>query len=583
MILQALNDYYERKSETRELAPEGFERKDIPFVIVLDEHGELQQIDDTREGSGKKKSTQSFVVPQGIKKTSGVAANLLWDTAEYALGVDTRGNAQRVAEQHAAFKARIDALSAAKDDPGIVAVQRYLGAVDFARLEREPHWAEIRDSNPVVAFRLASDNSATLICQRAAVVAAIASTGDAADTEQAFCLVRGEVDRIARLHPSIKGVWGAQTSGANIVSFNLPAFNSYGKDQGANAPVGARATFTYTTAINHLLRKGSKQRLQVGDASTVFWASGDSTFESDFPSYFAADDKDDPDRGIQAVQHLYEATKTGVYIENDSEARFCVLGLAPNAARIAIRFWHVAPVKEFAEHIRQHFDDIAIDKPVYEKPYLTLFRLLTSIALLGKADNIPPDLAGDTMRAVLTGLLYPAVFWQAALRRIRAEQEITYPRTAILKASLNRLIRHQQFSAKELLMSLDKSNTDPGYRLGRLFAALERIQGAAQPGINSTIRDRYYGAASSAPASVFPILLKLKNHHLAKLDSPALVVWFEKLLGEVFDGIKTFPPRLSLAEQALFAVGYYHQQQDFFASKAKTETLTIIESSEGVN
>jgi CRISPR-associated protein Csd1 len=238
------------------------------------------------------------------------------------------------------------------------------------------------------------------------------------------------------------------------------------------------------------------------------------------------------------------------------------LGLAPNAARIVVRFWQEGPVRDFASHIARHFRDIEIVAPGFEKPYLPLYRLLNSTALQNKGENVPPDMAGDTMRAILTGRPYPAMLLQAAVRRCRAERQVNYPRAAIIKACLNRL------SAKELTMSLDLDNTDPGYRLGRLFSALERVQSAAQPGINATIRDRYYGAVSSSPASVFPVLLRLKNHHLAKLDG-GLATWYEKLFGEIVAGITAFPPQLSLKEQGLFAIGYYHQQQDFFTGKSK--------------
>lgn len=573
MILQALNEYYERKSTTNELAPDGFERKEIPFILVLDAEGLLVQIDDTRRLDGKKKVARAFLVPQTVKRASGIAANLLWDTTEYVLGVvRDGGKPERVAEQHAAFEARLAALPAS-DDAGLLAIRRFLETLDIARVKSDPLWTEIAAMNPFVSFRLTTDSADMLICQRTDVVAAIraADVGEAKET--GFCLVRGEEDAIARLHPAIKGVWGAQSSGANIVSSNLAAFNSFGKEQSFNASIGQRAAFAYTTALNHLLRKGSPQRMQVGDASAVFWAADvqHSPFEDDFAALFGETEKDDPDRGTVAVHNLYRATETGAYREPDADARFCVLGLAPNAARIAVRFWQVAQVKDLALRVREHFDDLALTKPEFEKPYLSLYRLLTSIALQNKAENVPPDLAGDTMRAILSGTPYPAMLLQAAVRRIRAEQNVNYPRAAILKASLNRLIRHHRLSAKELPMSLDRNNTDPAYRLGRLFAALERIQGVAQPGINATIRERYYGAASSAPASVFPILLKLKNHHLAKIDKPGLVVWFEKLLGEIFDGIKGIPTRLSLVEQGLFAVGYYHQQQDFYAAKNRPD------------
>jgi CRISPR-associated protein Csd1 len=571
MILQALVNYYERKSGSGELAPDGFEPKEIPFVLVLDEAGGFVQIDDTRRIDGKKKTARAFLVPQAVKRSVDIAANLLWDTPEYVLGVmRDGGKPERVAEQHAAFKARLEGL-AQSGDAGLGAVRIFLAALDLTPLQADPLWAELTAANPFISFRLASDTADTLVCQRSGVIDAIRSADAGASKEPGFCLVRGEEDGIARLHPAIKGVWGAQTAGANIVSFNLAAFSSYGKEQSYNAPVGERAAFAYTTALNHLLRKGSTQRMQVGDASTVFWVAGveQSRFGQDFAALFGEVEKDDPDRGTDAVRNLYRATETGVYVDGDATAQFCVLGLAPNAARIAVRFWQLAPIGELALHIRKHFDDLELTKPSFEKPYLSLYRLLTSIALQNKAENVPPDLAGDTMRAILSGAPYPSMLLQAAVRRIRAEQKVDYPRAAILKASLNRLIRHNRLSAKELSVSLDRNNTDPAYCLGRLFATLERIQGSAQPGINATIRERYYGAASSAPASVFPILLKLKNHHLAKIDRPGLVVWFEKLLGEIFGGLNSIPPRLSLAQQGVFAIGYYHQQQDFFASKSQ--------------
>ncbi|MGH8162432.1 MAG: type I-C CRISPR-associated protein Cas8c/Csd1 [Gammaproteobacteria bacterium] len=583
MILQALNEYYVRKQNSRELAPEGFERKEIPFVIVLDANGHVLQIDDTRDGDGKKRQARSFLVPQAAKKSVNVAASLLWGNAEYVLdipdskklednkkkGKESRYR-ERLKEMHRSFVALIESRFGGLDDAGIAAVLAFLSAPDMQRLGQEACWEEIETTNPNLTFRLSSDNPDMPVCARPAVIEALQASDveDESGDESSFCLITGKDDRVQRLHPSIKGVWGAQTSGANIVSFNLPAFASYGKEQGANAPVGERAAFNYTTVLNHLLRKGSPQRIQVGDASTVFWASKKSTFVDSFAAMFGRPEADDPDRGVQAVRNLLDATRTGIYLPADKDIRFYVLGLAPNAARIAVRFWKEGPVSEFALNIARHFKDIEIDKPAFESGYLSLFRLLNSTALQNKAENVPPDLAGDTMRAILTGLPYPATLLQAAVRRCRAEQSIPHARAAVIKACLSRLIRARHFSAKEIDVTLDRSNTDPGYRLGRLFSALERIQSAAQPGINATIRDRYYGAASSSPSSVFPVLLRLKNHHTAKLDR-ALATWYEKLFGEIFSGIRDFPAHLSLHEQGLFAIGYYHQQQDFFAGKSK--------------
>lgn len=583
MILQALNDYYVRKSASGELAPDGFELKPIPFVLVVDRDGRFVQIDDTRRTEGARKPAREFLVPQTVKRSVDIAANLLWDSVEYVLGVVREGGKpERVAEQHSAFVLRVESLGTS-EDPGLIAVRAFLAGLDLNLLQADPLWTDLVASNPFISFRLSDDAADTLICQRVAVIELVRALGGTDTENQGFCLARGSVDSIARLHPAIKGVWGAQSSGANIVSFNLDAFSSFGRKQSFNASIGETAAFAYTTALNHLLRKGSPHRMQVGDASTVFWAADvdQSGFEEDFAAVFGESEKDDPDRGVEAVRNLYRATATGAYAGNDRDARFCVLGLAPNAARIAVRFWQCSTIAELGPRIRQHFDDLELVKPDFESPYLSLYRLFTSIAMLGKADNIPPQVAGDTMRAILGGTPYPATLMQAAIRRIRADQTIQYPRAAVLKASLNRLIRHNRLSAKELTVSLDPENTDPAYRLGRLFATLERIQGVAQPGINTTIRERYYGAASSAPSSVFPVLLKLKNHHLAKIDKPGLVVWFEKLLGQIFAGLSAMPTRLSMTEQGLFSIGYYHQQQDFYTSKQKPDDAASQPADQG--
>ena len=438
MILQALNDYYVRKAADPQggLAPEGFEQKAIPFVLVIDEQGRLVQLADRREGVGKKKETKVVLVPQGVKRASGIAANLLWDTVEYVLGVDTRDKPDRVVEQHSAFVARLkEAFSDTPDDAGLRAVfafqnQYRVGALES--LAAHPAWPEILETNPLMTFQLNTDTE--LVCQRPAVIATLMSKGSNAPNGR--CLVSGEADVIERLHPAIKGVWGAQTSGANIVSFNLGAFNSYGKSQSFNAPIGQRMVFTYTTALNHLLAKGSRQRVQVGDSSTVFWAekiSGE-PFEAVFLD-FLGPPKDDPDQGTQAVTSLYRSVKEGKPFTADDNQRFHVLGLAPNAARIAVRFWHVSTVTELGLAFQRYFEEVEIVRPAYEVGApLSLFRLLAATALLGKADNIPPKLGGDVMRAILKNSRYPETLMPGALRRIRAEREVTYPRAALLKA-----------------------------------------------------------------------------------------------------------------------------------------------------
>ena len=583
MILQALDAYYRRKQTDPDpqnrLPASGLENKEIPFVLEIDAAGKLVNLADTRSGEGKKKIGQRFLVPQGIKKTSGVAANLLWDTAEYVLGLDTRGKPERVAEQHTAFRTRIEALpEAVREDDGIRAVRAFLETFKPETLASQPAFADLQASNPVMSFRLHGDLG--LVCQRPAVVAATA--GQSEKVPDGICLVSGQPSVIERLHPAIKGVWGAQTSGANIVSFNLDAFNSYGKAQGANAPLGTAAVFAYTTALNHLLARDSRQRMQVGDTSTVFWASEPHELESAVVDLFGDPPKDEPDRNTDALKALYAAVDKGQFSVGSIDTRFHVLGLAPNAARIGIRFWETTTALELARRIKQHFDDITLVHAPHEPTHLSLFRLLTGVALLNKADNIPPNLGGEVMRAILEGLPYPSTLLNLAVQRCRAEQKPSYARAAVIKACLNRWIRSRKTQEKEFLPMLDPSNHNPAYRLGRLFAVLEKIQEESAGGagkLNATIRDRYYGAASSSPASVFPTLLKLEKHHVSKLDERGKKMLYrafnnnrpDDYVGQVLSHVPEIPNHLALPEQGRFALGYYHQRQAFFSKQGNDQ------------
>jgi CRISPR-associated protein Csd1 len=591
MILQALNAYYQRKQSASPgtLAPEGFEFKEIPFVVVLSEDGRALDIEDTRTGDGKVRRAKRFIVPKSVRRTVGVAANLLWDNAEYALGLacaERSTSPERLQEQHQCFAQRVRTDLAGCEDTGLRAVLAFLESDDHRTVITElPLFAELRATNPNLSFRLAGEHY--LIAERPNIVATLQARSTTPSEGDAIrCLVTGKADRLARLHPVIKGVWGAQSSGASIVSFNLPAFTSFGRDQGANAPVGEKAAFAYTEALNALLSKDSKQRVQVGDASTVFWAAK-AEVEAEGWMALVAQTSDDPDADAKKIDSLYASVRNGAYVRDDGDTSFYVLGLAPNAARVSVRFWHSAPVREVAVHIERWFRAIEIQRPSYEAHrYPSLFVLLRSIAVVGKADNIPPRLGGDTLRAILEGRALPANLLQAAVLRCRAEQQVPYARAALIKACLNLRYRpsRQLVDApwRMLTVALDLDNKDPAYRLGRLFAALEKTQLDANPGLNASIRERYYGAASAAPASVFPLLLRLKNHHLAKLEAGRKVTR-ERLFGEIADGLpaKQFPSRLALPDQGLFAIGYYHQMQHFFVKKPdQIEASDILNATE---
>ena len=575
MILQALCDYYDRKARVPDeaLAPPGFEWKEIPFVILLQPDGTFLKIDDTREGTGRNRRAKSFLVPQGSKRSGSKAyetAFFLWDNPLYLLGYSPDPDkAQNATLYQASFRASVDRLlEETGGDSGVKAVQAFLAGDEWKKAADRFRSMVDAKGTENCTFRLAGLDS--LILDRPGVVAALsrlaAEDGGAA---KEVCLVTGTNRPVARLHPAIRGVRGAQTTGANIVSFNLDAFESYGKDQGSNAPVSQQAAFAYTTALNHLLRRDSRQKMPVGDATVVFWAEKPAPMESLMEDLFGEPPKDDPDRLAQAVRALYEAPRAGTSLLGDEETRFFVLGLSPNASRLSVRFWVVTTVGQLAGNIRRHFDDLRIVHGPKEPDALPIFRLLVNLASQGKADNIPPNLAGEMMRSVLSGTAYPRALLSAAIGRSRAEQSsdrgpVPYARAAVLKACLNREMQAGRAEGKEMTVGLDQGNDNVGYRLGRLFAVLEKAQEEASPGINATIRDRYYGAASCSPVSVFPTLMRLKNHHVAKLENRGRAVNLERLISEIVGEVQDFPSILSLSDQGRFALGYYHQRQKFF-------------------
>lgn len=575
MALMSLVDYYNRKAADPKsgIAPPGWEVKEIPYIILLDPEGNPVNVVSTVEGNGKTKRTKKFRVPQGEKKTSGVKSNLLWDNPEYVIGVSMKGKGE---QKQDAFRKKM-AEFGELDDPGWKAVQKFLAlSLDdkLAKLSPFECWKSACEEGANMTFQLAG--TAGIVASSDVVRDAINRKNASGEKNIGRCLVTGRYEELElTTHPAIKNVWGGQTSGTNIVSYNAEPFKSYHKEQGANAPVGKSAVFAYTTALNTLLDKDSQNRMQVGEASTVFWGERSSILEEQMVSIFSEPPKDDPDQGVKAVRALYESVQTGAFADEKGTDRFYVLGLSPNAARVAIRFWIVSTVHAMANNILRHFEDTKIVHGPKEKDTLSLFRFLVNLATEGKADNIPPMIEGDFMRAILENLPYPRTMLQAAIRRSRAEQNVNYPRAAIIKACINRQTRYQNSTIKEeLKVALDLDNKNIGYRLGRLFAALEKIQAEANPGLNATIRDRYYGAASGTPVTVFPNLMRLKNHHLSKLDSTGRRIYFEKLLAEISSEIADFPRHLPLEDQGRFAIGYYHQMQQFFTKKEKEADKT---------
>ena len=573
MILQALYDYYQRKAADPDsgIAPEGFEWKGIPFLIVIDKEGNFLALEDTREGDEKKKTAKQYLVPKSIGRPGSngwMTSFLLWDHFGYVLG-HSRGETQKeeimAMRQMSSFTKKINELPEfIKRDEAVSAVIGFYEKQQYEIVKASIGWDEcVKIVGCNLTFRLDGDVE-PIACKdviRLYIESQIGIVDDSVDIN-GICLITGDCKALVRITSDTP----INKDSKKFVSFQKHSgYDSYGKEQAYNAPISKMAEFAYTTALNTLLAKDSKNKMQVADATTIFWSQKKDAFEESFPAFFKFPPKDDPNADVRAVKALYDGVFTGRF-NAESNTKFYVLGLAPNAARIAVRFWHEGTISKFAEKIRQHFDDLDIIRSPKDDNRFALFWVLSAMALENKVENIPPNLSGQIVQAILAGSPYPAMMLQQTIRRVRATQDVTRMQAGILKAYLNRFYRIHITKEKEITVALDLINTNPGYRLGRLFAVLEKIQEEASSGpLNATIRDRFYGAASSSPVTVFPQLLKLKNHHLAKLASVGRKVNLERILAEIFDGIGTsMPSHLSIEDQARFAIGYYHQRQALF-------------------
>jgi CRISPR-associated protein Csd1 len=569
MILQSLNAYYERLAEDAEsgIALRGFSRVPVLFALEISEDGKFEQVLDLRDDT-KKKNPAQLVLPEPMKTSgSGFSANFLWDNTGYVLGIDEKGKPERAAESFSAFRKRLAEVGGALQDAGLTAVRKFLEHWQPETALQWPEWKEMAGRNLV--FRLSGER--LYVHERPEVRKSWLAYYENHTSEiRGQCLVTGETGPIDRTHPKIQGVMNAQSTGAALVSFNADAFTSYGKDQNYNAPVGEEAAFNYTTALNELLRKDGRQKIQIGDATTVFWTERKTRSESLLPFTFSQKE----DQGDLAALRLFlEAARDGKMpdeLMDEATARTYVLGLSPNAGRISVRFWHVDTVAGLWGKIGRHFSDLRIERQ-YESdpPFPPQWLLLKAAAKREDLDNLSPLLSGAFMRSILTGAPYPAALLSAVMGRIHAEQKITYTRASLVKACLVRNFRCRG-QTQEVSVSLDEHTTNVPYRLGRLFAVLEKLQQEAIPGANSTIKDRYFGSASATPRAVFPVLLRLAQHHVAKI---AYGYVHEMRIAGILEGITLagggFPAFLPLEAQGLFALGYYHQRNRLWTSQKK--------------
>ncbi len=597
MILQALVRCYEALAGRGELEKEGWSPVKVSWGLELDADGQVKSLllMGGTDAKGKQRP-RIMKLPDPVKRSSGVAANFLCDNSAYVLGVDAKGKPERTREcfaacaqkhlnilkdvQHPTAKAILNFFERWKPEHAAChpAIQPNLeallkgGNIVFVTHDAE---GELQLAQDVPEIRRAWDE-------------AYANSDDAV---MGRCLVTGEEGPIAILHPSIKGVMGAQSSGASLVSFNAPAFESYGKEnardnqgQGRNAPVGKYAAFAYGAALNYMIGQADFHG-RLGDTTLVYWAEGaEPAYGSAFMAMMGMGGEDKNEITQKELSGLLTALCQGntVKWENvplNPENRFYILGLAPNASRLSVCFFLQDSFGALVTHYQKHQERLNIVRPAFdERETLSMWALLRETAI--KSPNKPPkfqrQLVEEMLRAVLTGSRYPSALYTQTEIRLRAEKNINRGKAAIIKAYLLRNVVEQQKDQmhiyKEVLdVELNEQSTYLPYRLGRLFAVLEAVQQKANPNINTTIKDRYFNSGCATPALVFPTLLRLAQSHLSKIGGGA-AVYYDKMITELLgDVTQSYPPRLSLQDQGIFQIGYYHQKQKLFTKKEEKD------------
>ena len=564
MILKALYDYYNRCDN---LPAKGMEEKEIGFLIVLSPDGHFLRFEDCRT---EKDHARVYLVKKHVGRSSAAVANYLYDNSAYVLGYSEKSNGK---EQlyFDTFKAKVESISELfPDNKDLYAIRSFYNnsretILDMISLD--VLWEDIKKnlSKKYSTFSFRIEGDLKIVAEKKEIL----QLEDCDDETKAdnLCLVSGKHG------PSVDTTTATMIAGsqatAKLVAFQVNSgYDSYGKSKCGNAPISEEAEFAYTTALNSMLQKGSRNKFMLGSRTFVFWASNNKeaskeTEESLFELLgFSEDTNDDPNANLMKVRKVFESIYSGI-MKTGLDDKFYILGLAPNSARIAVIYWSETTLKDFAEKILCHFNDMEIhDTRKDKKPYMGIREIISSVTLGGKMSDATPNLPEAVVKSIFQGLPYPQTLYSACIRRIRAEQKLTITRAAIIKAYLNR----QSNNNKKIDIMLDKDNNNQGYLCGRLFAVLDKIQEDAYN--ISNIRERYMNAASATPSVVFATILNLSVHHSEKLDGGRRI-YFEKLKREILDKVSAdgFPTHLDLQDQGRFFVGYYHQRQDFFTSK----------------
>ena len=574
MILQALVEYYRALERQGKICAPGWSPAKVSYALFIGADGTLRQVTSvqTEQPRGKKMvlAPQVMHLPSPVKRTMGVAANFLCDNSSYLLGADAKDRPERTGQCFKASKALHERVLQGTDCAAARAVLAFFRTWEPQDARKNPALAQcLQDvlSGANLVFRTEEGYVHNDPAVRRAWDTYYGAAGDG---PRGICLVTGERELLENVHPAIKNVSGAQPSGAALVSFNAPAFCSYGKEQSLNAPTGKYAAFAYTAALNHLL-SDREHVYRIGDATVLCWARGGGDLYASLFGY-AALGQSLPAYDEGELRELVKQLCRGMAVEFHAEAldpqmEFYVLGLSPNAARLSVRFFLRNTFGGFLHNVQAHQERLRIGSSA---PDLPLWRLLGETVNENTRDKAPsPVLAGEVLRAILNDTRYPATLRNGVTLRIRAEREVTRGRAAILKAYYLKN-PHPDVPKEVLTVALNEETTHVPYTLGRIFCVLEAIQNKANPSITATIRDKYFNAAASTPAVIFPLLINLAQKHLKKLrgSNAGLAVFYDRQLAQLLERIgERYPTRMNLPEQGCFQLGYYHQAQARYQSK----------------
>lgn len=577
MILQALVKHYEDLLNNGKISPPGWSKQKVAYALDIDDNGEVLQViplmTEVTRGKKNVKVPQELNLPSPVKRTVGVEANFLCDHSGYILGVDDKGKTERTVECHKACIELHRKILSNVDSPAARAV---LAFFENLNPEKIGETSSLTDSlsDIISGKNLIFYHNFRPVHEDPEIMEAwngYYRTDD--DVTEMTCLVTGKFGPVEAVHPSIKGIVGAQSSGAALVSFNAPAFCSYDKGQGFNAPIGKYSAFAYTSALNYLI-SDTEHTLRIGDTTVLFWADkAETAYQDFFGDFFGGTFDENPSEENQSYSEadIFGKVKmllSGESVEYDQtkldpNIAFYVLGISPNAARLSVRFFFRNTFGAFLQNVKNHYDRMEIERPSFN-PFETvpIWRMLRETVNMNSRDKSPsPNMAGAVLMSVLADTRYPATLLNGITLRIRADHVINRERAATIKAYYSKN-NNKEVPKEVLTVSLNRETDYVPYCLGRMFAVYERIQKAVNPDLNSTIKDKYFTSASATPAVIFPILDNLSNSHLKKLsrEKKGYAETLKKQLMEIAEKLpERYPARMTLPEQGSFQLGYYHQ------------------------